>query len=65
MLRFGLSTIAAAMLAVAHPAFADSLAVPAYDSAQPAAATAEQFAPPAPAWSASWDAAAPVGLGWG
>jgi hypothetical protein len=75
MLRFALSAVAlAGVLAVAQPVSADPLAATASDHAQAAAATIEQPASPAPAWSSSDAPAtsaelgknnAPAGFGWG
>jgi hypothetical protein len=67
MLRSVLSAVAlAGLMAVAHPAFADSMSATAADRAQPAAAATQQPALPAPATSPrSLDAPAPAGFGWG
>ncbi len=73
MLRSVLSTVAlAAVLATAHPAFADPLETMASDQSQAAAAAAQQ-ATPVPASSAgaviivpaSTKDFSPVGSGWG
>jgi hypothetical protein len=81
MLRFALSAIAlVGVLAMAQPVFADPLAATGSDHAQAAAATIEQLASPAPAWSSTSDRPAtsagpgkniapagfaPAGFGWG
>jgi hypothetical protein len=67
MLRSTLSAVAiAGLIAIAHPAFADSISATAADHAQPAAAATQQPASPAPASSPrSFDAPAPAGFGWG
>jgi hypothetical protein len=67
MLRSVLSAVAlVGLIAVVHPAFADSISATAADHAQPAAAATQQSASPAPASSPrSLDAPAPAGFGWG
>jgi hypothetical protein len=72
MLRFVLSAVVlASVLAMAQPVFADPLAATASDHAQAAAATIEQPASLAPAWSSDVPAKnagkniAPAGFGWG
>jgi hypothetical protein len=67
MLRSVLSAVAlAGLIAIAHPAFADSISATASDHAQPAAAATQQPASPAAASSPrSLDAPAPAGFGWG
>jgi len=63
MRRFVISVAAlAGILAAANSALADEAATPDYTQA---AAAKQQAASPAPAWSTSSDAAAPVGFGWG
>jgi hypothetical protein len=67
MLRLTLSAVAlVGILVTAHPGFADSPPTTTSDHVQAAAVAAtEQAASPAPVWSPSSDATAPVGFGWG
>jgi hypothetical protein len=76
MFRLIFSAVAlAGVLATAHPAFADPVAVRASEQAQAAAPAPDNAAPPAPVSSTSGAAApasagrdgnaVPVGFGWG